>query len=122
MVEDNPQLRENTVELLELAGYKVFTADNGQRGYELTRDHLPNVVLCDMVMPQSGGKEFLDLIKADPSCNKIPIIFFSAGSAPIEVRKGLIAGADAYLRKPFTNDELLDTVRNCIELGKKRNK
>lgn len=115
VIEDNRELRENTVELLELAGYTVSTADNGTDGFLKAVNELPDVVLCDIVMPGSGGLSFLHLVKAQPATKHIPLIFFSAGSAPIAVQRGLQLGADEYLTKPFTNDELLSAVRRALD-------
>lgn len=120
IIEDNPELRDNTVELLELAGYKVFEAGNGNDGYIKARNNKPDVILCDMVMPQSDGIALLKLIKDEPSTSGIPLIFFSAGSAPLAVQKGMERGADEYLKKPFTNEELLDVVKRCITLAGQR--
>ena len=114
MIEDNAALRENTAELLELAGYETLTAKNGREGFNKTLAHRPELILCDMIMPDSGGEEFFRLVKSDVSTAKIPLIFFSAGSAPLAVKKKLQQGAEAYLHKPFATEELLGAVRECL--------
>ena len=114
VIEDNTEVRENTAELLELSGYKVLTAKNGKNGFEKTRSSRPDLVICDVVMPETDGLGFLHLAKNDLSTSTIPLIFFSAGSAPSAVRKNIEQGADIYLRKPFTNEDLLEAVEKCL--------
>lgn len=115
VIEDNSFIRENTAELLELAGYKVEVARNGQEGFKQTMHHRPDLILCDALMPQTDGLGFLKLVKKENSIHKIPLIFFSAGSAPLAVLKGLEQGGNAYLPKPFTVEELLSTVEACLQ-------
>jgi len=120
VIEDNILLRENTAELLELAGYHVLTSSNGHLGFKNAFDNKPHIVLCDIVMKDSGGETFLRLAKEEISTRNIPIIFFSAGSAPLSVSKGIERGGDIYLQKPFTNEELLDAVEKCFVIKAKR--
>ena len=110
VIEDNLELRENTTELLELAGYKVFTADDGKLGFEQALRYHPDVIVCDIMMPVWDGSFFLKQIKNESSTKKIPLVFFSAGSAPPYIRKDIEAGGSKYLNKPFTGDELLNAV------------
>ena len=119
IIEDNLAIRENTAELLELNGYRVFTAKNGNEGFELVKSTNPNVILCDIVMPETDGRELLKLLKKDKTTSGIPLIFLSAGSAPPAVQKGLMQGADAYLSKPFDEQELLDAVKRNMNGSKK---
>jgi len=114
VIEDNVEVRENTAELLELSGYKVVTANNGKAGFEKTKTNRPDVIICDVLMPETDGLGFLRLAKSDRKTSKIPLIFFSAGSAPPAVRKNIEQGADVYLRKPFTDDDLLGAVERCL--------
>jgi len=115
VIEDNNLLRENTAELLELAGYSVFTSPNGYEGYKNVLDNKPDVILCDVLMPDSGGLVFLKLVKENISTKNIPLIFFSADSVPNSVIKGIEPEADIYLSKPFTNEDLLIAVEKCPE-------
>ncbi len=118
VIEDNSVLRENTAELLSLNGYAVVAAANGLEGYKMTKKSKPNIILCDIMMPETDGKGFLKLVKQDKTTCSIPLIFFSAGSAPIEVKNGLVQGADEYLSKPFTEDELMRAVnRNLTKVN-----
>jgi CheY-like chemotaxis protein len=113
VIDDNKEIRENTAELLALHGYFVLTASNGREGYNQALDKHPDVVLCDIMMPDSDGKVFFRLIKQDDNTRSIPLIFFSADSGPSEVKRGLIKGAERYLSKPFTEEELLEAIRYC---------
>ena len=110
VIEDNIVLRENTAEMLEVSGYKVQTAENGMEGFNKVLKYQPDVVICDMMMPKVDGVGFLKLMKKDSATNKIPIVFFSAGTPGSQVRDHLTEHGDAYLKKPFTNEELLAAV------------
>lgn len=118
LIEDNADIRENTAELLSLHGYRVLSARNGREGYEKLKKDRAGVILCDILMPQSDGKIFLKLVKEDTTTSSIPLIFFSAGSVPLAVKKGLLKGADDYLSKPFTEEELLLAIGKLLPAGK----
>lgn len=120
VIEDNMAIRENTAELLELAHYNVLTASNGKTGFEKAKAIHPDVIICDVMMPETDGLGFLKLAKNDTSTSHIPLIFFSAGSAPPSVRKNIEHGADIYLSKPFDDEDLLSAVAHCLE--KKNNR
>jgi CheY-like chemotaxis protein len=115
IVEDDMAIRENTAELLELEGYKVLTAENGKTGFEIAKKSKPFVVICDIMMPDTDGRAFLNLVKGEESTAGIPLIFFSADSAADEVKRGRTKRADEYLRKPFTQKELLSAVARCLK-------
>ncbi len=110
VVEDSRELRENTAEMLEVSGFNVQTAENGIDGFEKVLLYKPDAVVCDMMMPRMDGKGFLKLMKENKSASDIPIIFFSAGTPDKKSMQYLIEQGDAYLKKPFTNEELLNTV------------
>ena len=114
IIEDSPEIRENTAELLELNNFSVLTAENGDTGFELAKTYQPDVILCDMMMPGSDGREFLRLARNDSVVREIPYVFFSAGSATPGIKKSLIHGAAGYLRKPFTEQQLLETINSAL--------
>ena len=116
VIEDNTVLRENTAEMLEVKGYEVQTAENGLEGFKTVLKYRPDVIVCDMMMPKVDGAGFLKLMKENKTTNKIPIIFFSAGTPDSQVRDHLSKHGDAYLKKPFTNEELLSTVSQFASL------
>ena len=111
IIEDNDEIRENTAELLELNDYDVFTAEEGSAGFELAKRHEPDLILCDIMMPETDGRRFLTLAKSDALVREIPLIFFSAGTTSPEVQRNLVKAANGFLKKPFTEEELLRTIK-----------
>lgn len=114
IIEDNTEIRENTAELLELHDFDVFTAEEGSAGFELAKMFSPDLIICDIMMPETDGRRFLKLARNDDQIRSIPLVFFSAGTSPPEVQKSLIQAADGYLKKPFTEEELLNTVNKFL--------
>ncbi|MDB5148057.1 MAG: response regulator [Mucilaginibacter sp.] len=110
IIEDNTDIRENLVEILELAGYTVFEADNGKAGVELAIKNLPDVILCDIMMPELDGYGVLYMLNKNPETATIPFIFLTAKAERIDQRKGMEMGADDYLTKPFDDIELLNAI------------
>jgi CheY-like chemotaxis protein len=113
IIEDNAAIRENTAELLELNRFSVLTAENGQSGFELAKTSVPDIILCDMMMPDTDGRQFLKLVKEENITANIPLVFFSAGSLSPEIQEQLVTGKDGYLKKPFTEEDLLNAVRKA---------
>jgi CheY-like chemotaxis protein len=114
IIEDNDEIRENTAELLGLHNYNVFTAEEGGEGFELAKKHEPDLILCDIMMPETDGRRFLKLARNDRMVRDIPLIFFSAGTGSPEVQKALIKAANGFLQKPFTEEELLKAVKKFL--------
>lgn len=117
LIEDNAEVRENTAEILELANYTVFTAPNGKIGVELARKQQPDLIICDIMMPELDGYGVLHLLGKNPSTAGIPFIFLTAKSEKDDFRKGMNLGADDYLTKPYDDLTLLD----AIEMRLKKN-
>ncbi|MGZ5285632.1 MAG: response regulator, partial [Flavisolibacter sp.] len=114
IIEDNAEIRENTCELLQLRNYEVLTAENGKVGFELAKKFNPHVILCDMMMPDSNGNEFLRLAQSDGALKETPVVFFSAGSPTPFDHQALVKLADGFLMKPFTEEELLNIIQEAI--------
>ncbi len=110
VIEDEVIVRESVVERLTEAGYDVVSAENGMQGIELIREHQPDLVLCDVMMPSLGGFGVLEYVRKDPATELIPFVFLSALSDKSDLRKGMQSGADDYLTKPFSKEELLEAV------------
>ncbi len=110
IIEDNDEIRENIVEILELAGLEVFEADNGKTGVELAIKQKPKLILCDIMMPELDGYGVLYMLKKNPETEHIPFIFLTARAERPDLRKGMELGADDYLTKPFDDMELLNAV------------
>ncbi|MEL6810316.1 MAG: response regulator [Bacteroidota bacterium] len=114
LIEDDLALRENTAELLELANYTVITAGNGRAGIEEAKIHRPDIVVCDIMMPEIDGYGVLEALSKDPQLMHIPFIFLSAKTEHKEIRKGMDLGADDYLTKPFEEDELVSAIESRL--------
>lgn len=115
LIEDNLEMRENTAEIIELASYKVITAENGKVGVELAKEHLPDLIICDIMMPEMDGYGVLYILSKDPKTCSIPFVFLTAKAEKSEVRKGMNLGADDYVTKPFEEMELLSVIESRIE-------
>lgn len=114
LIEDNEAMRENTAEMLELANYMVFTAENGKVGVEKAKREQPDLIVCDIMMPELDGYGVLYYLSKDPATASIPFIFLSAKAEQSEVRKGMNMGADDYLTKPFEEMDLLSAVEGRL--------
>ncbi|WP_181307080.1 response regulator [Rufibacter sp. XAAS-G3-1] len=110
LIEDNQEIRENTAEILSLANYRVVEAENGKMGVDLARKEQPDLIICDIMMPQLDGYGVLHLLSKSPDTSSIPFVFLTAKSEKEDFRKGMKLGADDYLTKPFDDLELLDAV------------
>jgi len=114
IIEDDNTIRENTAELLELEGYTTLSASNGKKGLEVIDLHPPDLILCDLLMPEMDGFAVLGYLGKHPDLKKIPFIFFTAKSEKSEVKIGMDAGADGYLTKPFDLPDLLNAIDKCL--------
>ena len=118
IIEDNSTIRENTAELLELEGYSTLTASNGKTGLAKIKINIPDLILCDLRMPEMDGFTVLKNLGEHPDLKRIPFIFFSAKSEKMEINQGMKAGADDYLTKPFELEDLLATIEKCLKKQK----
>ncbi len=114
LIEDNLDVRENTAEILELANYHVWTAANGKEGVALAKQHLPDLIICDIMMPELDGYGVLHILSHDQKTAVIPFIFLTAKTEKSDFRKGMNMGADDYITKPFEELDLLDTIRRRL--------
>ncbi len=110
IIEDNQDVRENTADILELANYEVCTAENGKMGIELAKSKKPDVIICDIMMPELNGYDVLEYLSEDEKTATTPFIFLTAKTEKTDIRKGMNLGADDYLTKPFEENELLKAV------------
>jgi CheY-like chemotaxis protein len=116
VIDDNKDIRENTAEILELAGYKTFSSENGKKGVEIALKEKPDLIVCDIMMPELDGYGVLHLLRKNPETQNIPFIFLTAKTERSDFRKGMEMGADDYVTKPFEGIELL----NAIEIRLKK--
>ncbi len=114
LIEDNADLRENTAELLEESNYKIITAENGKIGIELAINHLPDLIICDIMMPELDGYEVLEILSKNPLTETIPFVFLTARSENSDLRKGMSLGADDYITKPFKEVELIEAIETRL--------
>lgn len=110
VIEDELSIRELINELLTLADFEVVEAEDGQQGIEQALSTLPDLILCDIMMPYKNGYEVLQELQCHPETESIPFIFLTAKGTKFDIRQGMNLGADDYLTKPFTEDELLQTI------------
>lgn len=110
LIEDNTDIRETTAEILQLARYHVITAPNGKEGVKLAQSEIPDLIVCDIMMPELDGYGVLYMLGKDAATSSIPFIFLSAKTEKSDLRKGMSLGADDYLTKPFENTELLNAI------------
>lgn len=110
LIEDNAEVRENTSEILDLAGYNVVTAPNGKVGVDLAQKEKPDLIICDIMMPELDGYGVLHILSKKDETAGIPFIFLTAKTEKTDIRKGMNLGADDYLTKPFDDTDLLNAI------------
>ena len=114
LIEDDIVVRENTAELLELSNYEVITAANGKIGVIEAKRHLPDIIVCDIMMPELDGYGVLNVLSKQKDTKQIPFIFLSAKTERSDIRKGMDMGADDYLTKPFDESELISAIESRL--------
>lgn len=114
LIEDNPDIRDNTSEILSLAGYEVSTAENGKIGVDLAQRIKPDLIICDIMMPELDGYGVLHILNKNEATAAIPFIFLTAKTEKNDIRKGMTLGADDYLTKPFDDTDLLNAIETRL--------
>jgi len=115
IIEDNTDIREGTAEILELTGgYTVYTAQDGREGVDLAVKHVPDLILCDIMMPELDGFGVLYMLHKNEQTMHIPFIFLTAKAERSDMRKAMEMGADDYLTKPFDDIELLNAIESRL--------
>lgn len=122
LIEDNLEVRENTAEILELSGYNVVTAENGKVGVRLAKQEIPDLIICDIMMPELDGYGVLRILNQNPETAPIPFIFLTAKAEKSDFRKGMNLGADDYLTKPFEDVELMEVIEMRLKKSEQLNK
>lgn len=107
VIEDHALMRRNVVTILTMEGYAAISAPNGREGLALARSESPDLILCDILMPELDGHEVLRALRATPTTAAIPFIFLTAKGEKSDHRAGMNLGADDYLTKPVSRDELI---------------
>lgn len=114
IIEDDPMVRENLEEILELAEFDFLSAMNGAEGLALAKETLPDLILCDVMMPEMNGFEVLENLRKDPRSLNIPLIFLTAKVDVASLREGMNLGADDYIMKPFDINSLLEAIQTRL--------
>ncbi len=114
IIEDDKNLRTNLVELLSAENYFVYEASNGKEGFNLAKEKLPDLIICDWMMPEFNGSQVLKLLKQNPETNRIPFVFLTAKSGKDDVLQGIAQGANDYIIKPYSADRVLNTIKDYL--------
>ncbi len=115
VIEDETPVRENILELLEAENFKAIGAKNGAIGVKLAQQHQPDLIICDIMMPEIDGYEVLTALRSNPNTATIPLIFLTAKDDRTSLRQGMELGADDYIGKPCTPQELLRSIAIRLE-------
>src|SRR5450432_3284488 len=110
VIEDNEEVRDNIAEILELSDFEVLQAGDGKAGVALALKESPDLIICDIMMPELDGYGVLHLLSKHKETYGVPFIFLTAKSEKTDLRKGMEMGADDYITKPFDGTELLNAV------------
>jgi two-component system, OmpR family, alkaline phosphatase synthesis response regulator PhoP len=115
IVDDEPGIVVPIQFLMEQQGYLVMIAERGEDALDLIYKYKPDLVLLDIMLPGIDGYEVCEIIRLNPDYREIKILFLTAKGREVDIAKGLALGADAYITKPFSNDELVASVKELLE-------
>jgi len=119
VIEDNNEVRENLAEILSLSGYEAHEAENGKVGIKVVNDVKPDLILCDVMMPELDGFGVLKILNRNPELMHIPFMFLTAKAEKTDFRKGMGLGADDYITKPYDDVELLEAIEMRLKKSEK---
>ncbi len=114
IIEDDKTIRGGLQRLLTNEGMTTYFADNGREGIKLAEAHNPTIIICDIAMPEVDGYQVLAAIRANPRFAKTPFLFLSAKITADDEKRGLAAGANAYLKKPMWPDDIIEVVKKFV--------
>ena len=120
VIEDDHNLREGLVLFLEMRGYRTLSTPNGATGLEMIRRHLPDVIVMNLQMPGADGLEVLHAVRSESELARTPVIFITADHTPSVRQQAMVAGADAYLMKPFNTENLAETISQLLQESKQQ--
>jgi len=117
LVEDNPDIRDTTAQLLEFAGFEVLGADGANRAREILSGQTVDVIVTDAIMPDGDGYSLLTFVRASEALHRLPVIMVSARAEKSDHTEGVRRGADAYLPKPYVSFQLIELIRELTGVG-----
>ena len=120
VIEDEPAMRNNLRQILELEHFLPVVAPNGREGVAAAKRELPDLILCDVMMPEQDGHAVLEELRAEPATARIPFIFLTAKGEHADIRTGMNLGADDYLVKPVRVADLLEAIAARLERAERR--
>ena len=115
IAEDEQDIRELVKFTLSFAGHEIIATSNGEEAYQKALETLPDLILMDVRMPRMTGYEACEKLKANDTTKNIPVVFLSAKGQESEVNTGIAAGAEEYILKPFSPDQLTERIREVLE-------
>ena len=115
IVDDEPNIVQTLQDRLEMNEYQVVTACNGKEGLEKAVEHMPNVILLDVIMPIMDGHEMLEALRKQPGCEDIAVIMLTARSQTQDIARANVCGIEDYIVKPFDLSELLEKIESIVE-------
>jgi DNA-binding NarL/FixJ family response regulator len=115
LIDDDPNLILLVKDYLEFQGYEVMVAENGREALEILAQTIPDMIICDVMMPEMDGYTFVEYVRQDPRTDWIPVLFLSAKGQSQDRVKGLSKGADVYMIKPFEPEELVAQVESSLK-------
>jgi DNA-binding NarL/FixJ family response regulator len=120
VIEDEPEMRHNLMALLRYSEYQAVAAENGRTGLEIARRERPDLIVCDIMMPELDGYALLQALREDAELAHIPFIFLTAKSEKEDLRSGMNLGADDYLTKPVANNEIIQAIEARLRRSRRR--
>jgi DNA-binding response OmpR family regulator len=118
VIEDNKSIKQTILDLLDSKGFEIYSACNGNEGIELAKKVIPDLIICDIIMPLKNGFDVIKELSGDLSTSLIPFIFLSAKAEKDDIREGIELGAADYITKPFRLGELLNVINIRLKKSK----
>lgn len=122
VIEDEPEMRRNLTTILKLEKFAPLAAENGRVGLELARREKPDLILCDIMMPELDGHAVVQALRTEAQLAAIPFIFLTAKGERLDQRTGMNLGADDYLTKPINKEDLLDAIRSRLQRAEQQSR
>lgn len=122
LIEDNNEILENFTEYLEIEGYRILGASNRKKGVQLATKFIPDLIICDVLMPEMDGHKVLHLLLETSKTHDIPFIFSTSMSETVDRKEALALGADDYIIKPFDMELLLKMISTWLKSGSNRHR